>query len=63
MRVDLGEGCGVSVAGPNEILLGQPELAAKLVGIPLVSPSALFVVGSSLGLLVGAWWTWPPVVP
>ena len=44
---------GVSVAGPNEFLLGQPELAAKLFGIPLGSPSALFVEGSSsLALLV-----------
>ena len=43
----------MSVAGPNEILLGQPELAAKLVGIPLGSPSALLVEGSiSSGLLV-----------
>ena len=49
----LAQGCGVNIAGPNEILLGQPELVAKLVGIPLGSPSALLVEGGSgLGLLV-----------
>ena len=32
LRVGLAQGCGVSIAGPNEVLLGQPELATKLVG-------------------------------
>ena len=49
----LAQGCGVSIAGPNEVLLGQPELAAKLVGVPFGNPCALLVGGgSSLGLLV-----------
>ena len=53
LRVGLAQGCGVSVAGPNKILLGPPELATKLVGIPIDSPSALLVEGSSsLGLFV-----------
>ena len=39
LRVGLVQGCGVSIAGPNEVLLGQPELAAKLVGVPFGKPS------------------------
>ena len=43
----------MSVAGPNEILLDQSELAAKLVGIQLGSPSALLIEGGNgLGLLL-----------
>ena len=53
LRVGLAQGCGVSIAGPNEILLGQPELAAKLVGIPFGNHSALLVEGcSGFGLLM-----------
>ena len=53
LRLGLAQGCGLSIAGPNEVLLGQPELAAKLVGVPFGKPSALLVEGGSgLGLLV-----------
>ena len=51
LRVGLGQGCGMSVAGPNEILLGQPELARREAGWH--PTSALFVECSiSLGLFV-----------
>ena len=45
LRVGLGQGCGMSVAGPNEILLGQLELASKLVYIPLGSLCAIYIEG------------------